>query len=127
MIGYFDPKDGMPKVPIKICGTKGGKTINALFDTGHSGNVSLPLLELISIDAEISSFSHVKYADGREGIQYLFSINVEIDGIKKDVKAGLIPNPKETEAIVGLELFTPYVVNIDFEKKLIEFNKKMMV
>lgn len=124
MIGYFDPKDGMPKVPIRIDGTKGGKTINALFDTGHSGTLSLPLLELISIGAEISSVSHVKYADGREGIQYLFSVNVEVDGIKKEVKAGLIPNPKEKEAIVGLELFTPYIVNIDFEKKLIEFKKR---
>ena len=124
MIGYFDPKDGMPKVAIRIGGTKGGKTINALFDTGHSGTVSLPLLELISIGAEISSVSHVKYADGREGIQYLFSVNVEVDGIKKEVKAGLIPNPKEKEAIVGLELFSPYIVNIDFEKKLIEFKKR---
>ncbi len=124
MIGYFDPKDGMPKVSIRISGTRGGKTINALFDTGHSGTVSLPLLELISIGAEISSVSHVKYADGREGIQYLFSINIEVDGMKKEVKAGLIPNPKEKEAIVGLELFASYIVNIDFERKSLEFKKR---
>ncbi len=44
MIGYFDSKDKMPKVKLKIKSTRKEKTISALFDTGHSGNISLPLL-----------------------------------------------------------------------------------
>lgn len=66
MIGYFDPKDGMPKITIKIRGTKN----------------------------------------------------------EKEVKAGLIPNPNEREAIVGVELFAPYTAIIDFKNKELRLEKR---
>lgn len=98
MIGYFDPKDGCPRVLLKIKGNKTEKPIIAVLDTGHSGTLSLPVLDLIEIGAELKAIGLARYADGREGFEYLFSVNVEINGIKKEIKAGLIPNPKIKEA-----------------------------
>ena len=121
IIGEFDEQNGCPRVYLKIKGTKKEKEIKALFDTGHSGSLSLPLLTLIEIGAELKGISRVSYADGNIGTVYLFSVKVEMNGIKKEVKANLIPNPSATEALVGVELFAPFVVFLDFN------NKKMAI
>lgn len=124
MIGYFDPEDGRPKVILKIKGTQKEKEIRALFDTGHSGTLSLPFLVLLEIGAELKGISEVRYADGRMGIEYLFSIKVELDGITKEIKAALIPNPRIREAIAGIQIFSPFVVLLDFKNKRIALKKE---
>ena len=124
MIGYFDPIDGRPRVILKIRGTQKEKQISALFDTGHSGTLSLPFLDLLEIGAELKGISGVKYADGRAGVEYLFSVKAELNGITKEVKAALIPNPYVKEAITGVELFSPFVVLLDFKNKQIALKKE---
>jgi len=119
MHAYFD-KDGSPKVKIKIAGTKRkGKEITALLDTGHNGSLSLPLLDLIEIGAELVNFGPVNLADGSQTNTYFFNVKVEIDGKTKDTQASMIPNPNIYEAIIGLELLSPYVAVINFNKKQI--------
>jgi predicted aspartyl protease len=120
MHAYFDAQDGSPKVVIKIKGTKRKtKEISALLDTGHNGSLSLPLLDLIEVGAKLSSFGPVGLADGSRTNMYFFNITVEIDGKTKEVQASMISNPAITEAIVGLELLSPYVAVINFNKKQI--------
>ncbi|MBI2096883.1 MAG: hypothetical protein HYT40_01880 [Candidatus Sungbacteria bacterium] len=117
MHGYFDAKDGRPKVSLKIKGRKGEKVISALFDTGSQLALSLPLIDLIEIGAEISGVEGVTYADRRTGAEYLFDVKVMLDGRERDVQANLIPDPSAEEAIIGTPLFDPYVVVIDFKNK----------
>jgi len=123
MHAYFDAKDGNPKVTLDISGTRRNfkKTISALLDTGHSGSLSLPILDLIEIGAKLSGITEAEFANGRTGTVLLFSIKVTIEGKDIDVEAGMIENPKVAEAIAGLELFSPYVAIIDFKNKGIEF------
>lgn len=122
MVAYFDAQDGNPKVVIKISGTKRSKKkeITALLDTGHTGSLSLPILNLIEIGAKLSSFGPVGLADGNQITVYYFTVKVEIDGTQKEVQASMIENPKVTEAIVGLELLSPYIAFIDFKNKRIQ-------
>lgn len=126
MLGYFDAKDGNPKVVLKIEGTNDGveKEIVALFDTGHSGSLSLTTLQLIEVGAKLSSVGIATYADGNSKPCLYFKVKVTIDNIKKEVEAALIDNPEESEAIAGLELFAPYVSLIDFKNKTIMFIKE---
>lgn len=124
MIGYFDSEDGRPKIVLKIKGTQKEKQISALFDTGHSGSLSLSFLDLLEIGAELKGISEVKYADGRTSIEYLFSIKVELDGITKEIKASLIPNPYTREAIAGVQLFSPFIVLLDFKNRRITLKKE---
>ena len=121
MHAYFDAQDGSPKVVIKIRGTPKGKQkdVAALLDTGHSGSLSLPTLDLIEIGAKLDSFGPARLADGNRVTVMYFKVYVEIDGKQKEVQAGMIDNPEATEAIVGLELLTPYIVLLNFEKKTI--------
>ena len=122
MVGYFDAQDGSPKVVIKISGTKRGtkKEISALLDTGHNGSLSLPILDLIEIGAKLSSFGPVGLADGSQFTCYYFTVKVEVDGTEREVLASMIENPAITEAIVGLELLSPYIAFMDFKNKKIE-------
>lgn len=122
MHAYFDLADGSPKVVIEICGTKRSKkTVAALFDTGHSGSLSLPVVHLVEIGAKLSTIGQAEFADGFSKPQLYFSVKVTIDGVEKEVDAALIENFEATEAIAGLELFAPYVALIDFNKKNIRF------
>ncbi len=123
MHAYFDAQDGNPKVVIGIGGTakKPKKVVAALFDTGHTGSLSLPTLDLISIGAKLSSVSEVEYGNGYLGTVYYFSVKVIIDGVEKMIEAGMIENPKATEAIAGLELFAPYIAIIDFKRQTVKF------
>jgi predicted aspartyl protease len=133
MRGFFDPKNGTAKVEIEVSGTIPGsqRKIIALFDTGHTGSLSLPILDLIQIGATLQSYGQVRFANGHKGIVYYFSVQVTIDGKTKTVQAGMIENPSEKEAIAGLELFAEYVSFIDFKNKKIifkledEFRKSM--
>lgn len=125
MVGYFDTKDGNPKIVLKIRGTRRkDKEIIALFDTGHSGSLSLPVIDLIEIGAKLVSVGLVQLADGATRTAYYFSVKVTIDGNEKEVEATMIENPKITEAIAGLQLFSPYVALIDFKNKNIRFVKE---
>ena len=121
MHAYFDAQDGNPKVVIKIKGTgRKFKEIPALLDTGHSGSLSLPILTLIEIGAKLKSYGPVGLADGSSVIAYFFAVKVEIDGKIKEVLASMIQNPKISEAIVGLQLLSPYISFIDFKNKRIQ-------
>ncbi|MEK7473584.1 MAG: hypothetical protein AAB668_02575 [Patescibacteria group bacterium] len=123
MHAYFDANDGNPKVVIEISGTNDGikKTIPALLDTGHSGSLSLPVLDLINIGAKLSSVGQAEFANGHKGVVYYFKVMVTVDGKTAEVDAGMIENPSASEAIAGLELFAPYVAVIDFKNKKVEF------
>ncbi|MBI2074271.1 MAG: hypothetical protein HYT83_00365 [Candidatus Levybacteria bacterium] len=124
MHAYVDAQDGSPKVVIKISGTKRKthKEIAALLDTGHNGSLSLSILDLIEIGAKLSSFGPVGLADGSNVTVYYFTVKVELDGNTKEVQASMIENPKITEAIVGLELLSPYIAFIDFKNKKIQLS-----
>ncbi len=123
MLAFFDGKDNSPKVVIKVCGTnQKQKEIIALMDTGHNGSLSLPVLVLIEIGATLSSVEPIQLADNSTVLGYNFSVTVVIDRKRKKVEATLIPDPEETEAIAGLQLFNPYIAFIDFKNKRIEFN-----
>lgn len=122
MLAFFDAKDNSPKVTLKVCGTnKKEKEIIALVDTGHDGSLSLPVLDLIEIGAALSSIEPIKLADNSVTLAYNFSVTVILDRKRKKVEATLIPDPEETEAIAGLQLFNPYIAFIDFKNKRIEF------
>ncbi len=125
MQGFFDPKDGNPKILLEIQGTNKDlkKKIVALFDTGHSGSLSLPVLNLVEVGAKLSSVGEVELADGYKKATLFFSVTVSIDGYEKEVEASLIENPETSEAIAGLELFSPYTALVDFKNKKLVFSK----
>ncbi|MEK7534099.1 MAG: hypothetical protein AAB600_02065 [Patescibacteria group bacterium] len=125
MIGYFDAEDGKPKVVLSVKGTKRKeKQLTALFDTGHSGSLSLPIFDLIEIGAKLASIGRAQYADGRIGIDYLFSVKVKFNGIEKEVEASMIQNPQVTQAIAGVQLFSPFIALIDFRNKKLNLIKE---
>lgn len=125
MLGYFDQSDGNPKVVIEISGARKDykKQVSALFDTGHSGSLSLPILDLIDIGAQLSNVGEAELANGYPTPVLYFSVTVIVDGIPKQVQASMIDNPKSTEAICGLELFSHYVALVDFKGRELKFSK----
>lgn len=81
------------------------------------------IVQLIEIGAVLSTIGQVEYADGNTKLQLYFSVKVTVDNIEKEVDAGMIENPEATEAIAGLELFSPYMALIDFKNQTLLFQK----
>lgn len=123
MQGLYDHRSGTFKVEIEISGTTPGftKKIWVLFDTGHSGTLSLPIVDLIAVGAKLKSAEKVMYANGYPGVVYDFEVNVCIDGKPKPIIAGMIENPGAGEGIAGVQLFDPFMTLIDFKNKTIGF------
>lgn len=119
MVGYFDEK-GNPKIKIIIGGRKNSAEIDAIFDTGCSGYLVLPILKAIQLGLELVGVEPVKYADGRIINQFVFGVLVNIDGEQKIVPATLTWSE---ETLVGISLFRDYSVKIDFKNKEIEIQK----
>ena len=121
MQAFFDKLDDNPKIKLRIRGSKkrSYKTITALLDTGHSGSLALPVLNLIDIGATVESFGPVGLADGSQINVYYFKVYVEIDGEEKQIQASMIDNPAVNEAIAGLELLGSHIALIDFKNKKI--------
>lgn len=118
MEGYFDSA-GSPKVKLEIKGTSGQtKTIEALLDTGHSGGLSLSVLQLIEMGAVLKTMGPIRFGNGQEQMCPYFSVMIKVQGEWKEVHASMLGGG---EAIAGLELFLPYIATIDFKKRTIEF------
>jgi len=119
MRAFFDKEDNNPKIELKIRGNKRQKhkTITALLDTGHTGSLALPILNLIEIGATLDSFGPVGLADGSEINVYYFKVLVEMDGTEKSIQASMIDNQNINEAIAGLELLGEHIALIDFKDK----------
>jgi|SRR3989344_6498464 len=125
MISFFDAQDSKPKVVLTVKGTRRKtKEIIALFDTGHTGSLSLPIFDLIEIGAKMTGVGRAQYADGRVGTDYIFSVKVMFDGTEKEVEASMIQNPQVTQPIAGVALFAPFVALIDFKNKKLSLIKE---
>lgn len=91
---------------------------------GYTGSLSLSIFDLIEIGAKLTGVGRAQYADGRVGIDYLFSIKVKFNSVEKEVEASMIQNPQVTQAIAGVQLFTPFIALIDFKNKKLNLIKE---
>lgn len=119
MAGYFDEK-GRPRIRLRVGGRKLVGTIDALFDTGCSGYLALPVSAAIPLGIELAGVQPVQYADGRIVNELVFWVLIEIDGEKRIIPATLTWG---NEALAGISLFRDYFVKIDFKNKKIEITK----
>ncbi|OGF64451.1 hypothetical protein A2661_02830 [Candidatus Giovannonibacteria bacterium RIFCSPHIGHO2_01_FULL_45_24] len=110
---YFD-EQGRPKVKIEVSGLWKRGFIDALFDTGHSGELSLPVSILIEIGAPVKGVQLVEYADGRKAYELVFPVLVFIEGEQRTVSATLTGS---SQPIAGTQLFNNHKVLIDFIRK----------
>jgi len=62
------------------------------------------------------------YADGRTSNELLFSVKIRADGESKTITAHLISGAMEP--IAGIQLFSPYIVLINFEEKTLGLLRK---
>jgi predicted aspartyl protease len=121
MEGYFDSADGNPKVTIEVKGLSGEtKKIPALLDTGHSGTLSLTILQLIELGAVLKTTGPIKFGNGQEEKCLYFEVDMMIGGIWQKKLASMLGGE---EAIAGLQLFSPYIATIDFKNKQIKFEE----
>lgn len=114
MKGFFD-ENGRPKATFRVEGSRKGGDITALFDTGFSGSLALPPQYLVALGSELVGVEPMTYADGRTVSELLFRIQVYLDGGPKWITAHLIPGAMEP--IAGIQLFSPYIVLINFDEK----------
>ncbi|MDO8743343.1 MAG: hypothetical protein Q7J30_02205 [Candidatus Azambacteria bacterium] len=118
MLGFFDTNDGQPKVTFKVQGEKTSGDVTALFDTGFSGELALPLQYLLELGAKLVGAEQMRYADGRTNVELLFEVKVFLEKEEKTVNAHLIMFAKEP--IAGVRLFNQFTALINFSDKIFD-------
>lgn len=121
MKGFFD-ENGRPKVMFTIEGSRKSGEIIALFDTGFSASLALPPQYLVELGSELVGVEPMTYADGRTSNELLFSVKIHTDGESKVITAHLISGAMEP--IAGVQLFSPYIVLLNFEEKTLGLLRK---
>jgi predicted aspartyl protease len=67
---------GSPIVTIRVAGALGSKTYQAVIDTGFTGFVELPLLEMVELGLRTEGAANVMLGDGSVTTNYLSSASV---------------------------------------------------
>lgn len=117
MKGYVD-SSGDPVFEMIIIGSRGQIKVIALVDTGFSGAVCIPVKLAIQLGLELISQVTVEYADGTRKDELVFSGKIVWEKDTKDVEIYLT---RSEEILIGKEIFTDGILEIDFVKNTVEY------
>ncbi|OGM71555.1 hypothetical protein A2897_01410 [Candidatus Woesebacteria bacterium RIFCSPLOWO2_01_FULL_44_24b] len=109
---FFDEK-GSPKAKLIVKGEHEEVEIEALIDTGFSGDLTLPLPEAIFLKLRLVSSVAIVLADGSIKNKLMFEGKSKLD--KKFVSTDIILT-EEGDAKVGIALLKRNRLTIDFAK-----------
>lgn len=119
MDSFFDNL-GRPKARITVGGSRKTSTIDAVFDTGFDGYLSLPIPLAIQLGLELIGIESVEYADGRIAKELVFTAIANLNGKNRIVRATLT---ESFEALAGIRLFVDSKVILDFPGRKISITR----
>jgi len=104
-------------VSISVIGIRDEVVLNAVVDTGFSGEVCLPVPVAIQLGLELWGSEEFELADGTCREELVFRGNVLFGGEEREV-AIILTNANQ--ALIGMELLqTQNVLRIDFRERTI--------
>ena len=111
--GHVDDQ-GQPIVEIQVSGSRGEISLNAVVDTGFSGDVSLPTSIAVQLGLELWGSEVFELADGSrvEGLVFVGWLCLE----KEEREAEIILSDSQ-EALVGTGLLRGRCLEIDFRSR----------
>lgn len=101
-------------VTITVTGNQGQQQIEALIDTGFTGELLLPLSIAVPLGLTLAAVGSYKLADGSTSRQMLFSASVAWGSSKKLATVNVVDTD---DALMGGGFLHGYLLVVDFEKK----------
>ncbi len=111
ILGEFD-STGSPVISIRVTGALGSKAYQAVIDTGFTGFVELPFLEMVELGLKTEGAANVMLGDGTIVTNHLASADVHL------------ATQVENGAILLAENSSGVLVGMDF---LREFKKSLIL
>ena len=111
--GYVDDQ-GQAIIEIAVGGSRGEISLNAIVDTGFSGDVSLPTSTAVQLGLELCGSEIFELADGSrvEGLVFVGQLRLGNEAREAEI---VLSNSQE--ALVGTGLLRGRRLEIDFQSK----------
>jgi predicted aspartyl protease len=118
VLGGFD-STGSPIIAIRVQGSSGSKTYQAVVDTGFTGFVELPLFEMVELGLKTEGAANVMLGDGSVVTNYLSTAAVHL---ATQVESGTILLAESSSGVlIGMAFLR------EFKKSLILTNSAVVL
>ena len=104
-LGGFD-RSGSPTIQIRVTGDLGYRDYNAVIDTGFSGFVALPTLEMVPLGLATGGATTVMLGNGMVIDNLVASASVTLG--RQTVVGALLLDDISNEALVGMEFLREF-------------------
>jgi predicted aspartyl protease len=105
LLGTFD-SDGNATINIRVDGNSGFKNYTAIIDTGFSGFVALPILDMVDLGLKAEGAANVTLGDGSTTVSHLSSGIVTL-GSQAEIGTILL-DENSTDVLVGMALLREF-------------------
>ena len=105
LLGKFD-NDGNATITIRVDGNSGFKDYAAIIDTGFSGFVALPMLDMVELGLKTEGAANVTLGDGSTTVNLISSGLVTL-GSQAEIGT-IILDEKSTDVLVGMALLREF-------------------
>jgi predicted aspartyl protease len=105
LLGTFD-SDGNATINIRVDGNSGFKNYTAIIDTGFSGFVALPILDMVDLGLRTEGAADVTLGDGSTTVSHLSSGIVTL-GSQAEIGTILL-DENSTDVLVGMALLREF-------------------
>ncbi|SRR6266581_306386 len=113
--GYIDERNQL-WVRVTVAGQTGQKEIQALVDTGFTGELQLPLIVAVPLGLRLSGVGTFELADGSTSQEMLFAASIQWG---TTLRSATVVVANTDTPLMGGGLLHGYVLLVDFEKKLL--------
>ena len=111
--GHVDDQ-GQPIMEIRVGGSRGEISLNAIVDTGFSGDVSLPTSIAVQLGLELWGSEVFELADGNRVEGLVFAGRLVLEDEEREAEIVL---SNSQEALLGTGLLRGRCLEIDFRSK----------
>ncbi len=111
VIGYLD-KSGAPAIKVSISGPlpNSSQEFEVIIDTGFSGFVSMPILQVFPLGLILYGTTSVTFADGSTGVKLTALGGVTVEGVHK--VGVIILEQASTEILVGMDFLKTFEMSL---------------
>jgi len=119
-------KVGLIYKKLKLRGSKGSRTFNALFDTGASDSfISAKHARLIERPTRLAEPVKLELGKGKISAQHVVVANVRLDGFRLHWTFVVVPGLTE-ELVIGADFLQRWKIKLDPEKEKIILDPKAL-
>lgn len=118
--GYVD-ENALPRIKVRVLGTKAELEIEAIVDTGFNSDLCLPVELAIALGLELAGLSEIEFADGTVREELFFGGKIKWGNSIEEIDISLT---RSKDALIGTGLLACSSLHINFPHKEVRIDRQ---